>query len=261
MFYKINNIYYKYIFYIICFILILCYSIKIEYIIPNTPKKIYPINDYTNILTKEEIYFLNKKIIKYENITSIEIVVIIINSLFGDDPSLIGANWGQKWKIGKKIKSNGLILLISLKDKKISIQTGYGLEPYLTDLKCKKIINNIIKPNLIKRNYFLAIHQGTNEIFNLLKKHYYNKYKINNYKNKYIYNYLFIIICIIFYFFHKKKIMHSMAQKDIYQVPNFDYLDYHTYNNIESNSNTDKEEFDSFGNGGHFGGGGAQDNW
>ena len=52
-----------------------------------------------------------------------------------------------KRRIGKAEKNNGALILVSLDEKKMSIQTGYGLEGVLPDAICKRIIENEIKPS------------------------------------------------------------------------------------------------------------------
>ncbi|MDH3004162.1 MAG: TPM domain-containing protein [Flavobacteriia bacterium] len=127
------------------------------YDIPTPSKKIYPVNDYVGILSKKEILILNKKLIQIKKKFYSEILIVIINNIFNDNHNLIASNWGQKWKIGKKGKDNGIIILLIPKRKKISMQIGYGLEPYLTDALCKKMINNILP--IYNNNYYQTLNK------------------------------------------------------------------------------------------------------
>jgi uncharacterized protein len=77
-------------------------------------------------------------------------------------------------------KNNGVILLVSLGDRKLSIQTGYGLEGALPDVYTKRIIENDIKPLFKEGNYYAGIEAGTNSITSLIK----GEYKNENPKSK-----------------------------------------------------------------------------
>ena len=52
----------------------------------------------------------------------------------------------QAWKLGRKGKDNGILLLISRDDRKLRIEVGYGLEGTLTDLRSNEIIDQVIRP-------------------------------------------------------------------------------------------------------------------
>lgn len=241
-------------FFILFFIKTYSYN---NFIIPDKPNIIYPINDFVGILNDSEKRYLNNKIINYNKISSIEIVVIIIKNLNGNDPSLLASNWGQKWKIGKKKYSNGLVILLSINDRKISIQTGYGVEEYITDILSKQIIENKIKKYLSDGKYFLAIKNGTSYINKILN----NKYKKeNNSKNKLDNKYYSIIliasICIMYII---KKINNNKKEIISHTPPTPTYEVYEDFINNYPKKNI--EDFEGFGGGGTFGGGGSSDNW
>lgn len=243
-------IYQKNIIFFIKIFFFISISIKAQFIIPDKPKKIYPINDYSRILTDKEIKELNNEIIIFNKKKSIEIVISIIDSINSrENISMIATRWAEKWKIGEKKESNGIFILLISKDKKISIQTGYGIEPYLTDIICKKIINKII-PYIKKEEYYFAIKNILNIIFNKLK--YYDNKKINKINNiSEIYFLLIIIIFILYiYFFNKNKKYIFFGES--LMPPNI-YGEYNHENNEDNN-------FDGFGGGGSFGGGGASSN-
>lgn len=74
----------------------------------------------------------------------------------------------------RKKKNNGVILLIAIGDRKLSIQTGYGLEGALPDIYTKRIIENDIKPFFKEGNYYAGVDAGTNSIISLVKGEYKN---------------------------------------------------------------------------------------
>ncbi|WP_185858118.1 TPM domain-containing protein [Blattabacterium cuenoti] len=223
-----------------------------QFNIPEAPKKIYPIQDYVGVLSQKQIEKLNQKLISYYKTTSTEILVFIIQDLHGEDPNLLASQWGEKWKIGKFYKNNGIIILLSIHDKKISIQNGYGIEPYITDFLTIKIIKKV-KPILKKNLYYQAIDCGTQEIFKILKNKYHNQKEQNN-KNFSIWNLLTYvsIFLIMFYLFGIKKTNVSLLNTLF--ITNFLFRNQNSYHDRDDN-------FDGFGGGGNFGGGGGNSNW
>lgn len=45
----------------------------------------------------------------------------------------------NKWGVGKKGWDNGLLILVSNKDRRVEFETGYGLVGILPDIACKQI--------------------------------------------------------------------------------------------------------------------------
>ncbi len=236
-------------------IILICFFsnlLKGQFYIPEAPKKIYPVQDYAGVLSKKQIEKLNQKLISYSKITSTEILVPIIQDLKGEDPNLLASQWGEKWKIGKIHKNNGIIILLSIHDREISIQNGYGIEPYITDFLTMKIIKKI-KPILRNHLYYKAIDSGTQEIFHILKK----KYKKKQSKKIFSIWNLFTHMSSIFFIF---LLFYIFLMKQTTDVPFFNTL--LITNFLFKNKKYDHDEnFDGFGGGGNFGGGGGSGNW
>jgi uncharacterized protein len=139
-----------------------------QYEIPTTPNKQTSVYDYSKLLSSSEARRLEQKLLRYSDSTSTQIVLIIINSLKGEDINYLAANWAEKWKIGQKGKDNGVILMMSKNDRKVAIQTGRGTEGALTDLMSKRIIESRIIPEFKRGNYYKGLDKGTDGIFEVL---------------------------------------------------------------------------------------------
>ena len=124
--------------------------------------------DNAHVFSTNEKNFLEQKLIKYADTTSTQIVIATVNSLKGDDISLVSTQWAHKWGIGQKNEDNGIFILLSKGDRKIDISTGYGIEYRLTDLMAERIINQIMIPEFKTGNYFAGLDKGTTAIFQAL---------------------------------------------------------------------------------------------
>jgi uncharacterized protein len=132
------------------------------------------VNDYTNTLSATQKQQLEQKLVAFDDSTSNQVAVVIIKSVGEYDINEYALELGRKWGIGGKSKNNGVILLIALGDRKLSIQTGYGLEGALPDIYTKRIIENDIKPFFKDGDYYSGIEAGTNAIISLVKGEYKN---------------------------------------------------------------------------------------
>lgn len=182
-------------FFILIILLLGKSALYAQFTIPEAPSFQTSIYDYAALLTVSEKQIIEQKLIQYADSTSTQIVVATINSLNNDDINLVAAEWGEKWGVGQKEKGNGIFILISKGDRKMTIQNGYGIEPYLTDALSRQIIETEFTPYFKQGNYFGGIDKGTYAIFEVLK----GTYKNNSTKNSFDFSpiILFIIIIVI----------------------------------------------------------------
>lgn len=139
------------------------------YKIPEKPKFQTSVYDYVNLLTKEQKASLESKLVRYSDTTSTQIVVAIIASTEGENIAYLAANWGEKWGIGDALKDNGILILFAKDDRKITIQSGKGVEEFLTDFESKRIIERVIVPEFKKDNYYIGLDIGVEYIFRTLQ--------------------------------------------------------------------------------------------
>lgn len=126
---------------------------------PMSPPRI--VNDYVNLLNQQQFNMLESKLRKYRDTTSNEFAVVIVESIGQDDIDLYAAELAQKWGVGVKGKENGLLILVAVADRKISITTGYGLEGAIPDAYAKRVIERYITPNFRQERYFEGLDQAT----------------------------------------------------------------------------------------------------
>ncbi len=155
----------------ICLLLLVPKTVVAQFDIPPKPEitaqsSLY---DYINLLSPAQQNALKTKLITYADSTSTQIVIAIISSANGDDLSLVGAKWGQKWGIGQADEDNGILILLAKDDKQIDINTGYGIEYRLSDRMAERVINRVIIPEFKTGNFYSGLDKGTDAIFEILK--------------------------------------------------------------------------------------------
>ncbi|QRE05111.1 TPM domain-containing protein [Flavobacterium psychrophilum] len=144
-----------------------------QFSIPDIPKFQTSVYDYANVLSADQKSQLEKKLIKYSDSTTTQIVVITIESLQGENVNQLATKWGQKWGIGGTAKDdNGVVILLAKEERKIAINPGYGLEDRLTAGIGGEIIRNIIIPEFKAGSYYNGLDKGSDAIFDVFKGKY-----------------------------------------------------------------------------------------
>ncbi|MEO2050870.1 MAG: TPM domain-containing protein [Allomuricauda sp.] len=139
-----------------------------QFTIPKKPSVETSVYDFVDLLSNTQKRNLEQKLIRYSDSTSTQIVVAIISSTKGEDITYLGAQWGQAWGIGQADKDNGILILLATDDRRIAINTGYGVEGSLTDLMSKRIIERVIIPEFKKGDYYAGLDKGSDAIFQVL---------------------------------------------------------------------------------------------
>lgn len=138
--------------------------------LPEAPNHL--VTDYTGTLTGTEVQALERKLLAFEDSTSTQIAVVLIRTTEGYDVADYAVRLGQKWGVGGKKYNNGVILLAALEDRTVTIQTGYGMEGALPDIIAHRIIQNEIRPNFSRQQYYQGIDAATNAIIAYTKGEY-----------------------------------------------------------------------------------------
>lgn len=122
------------------------------------------VNDFAGMLTPDQVAYLEQKLVAYDDSTSNQVVVVIVNTLGDNEPAEYATKLGREWGVGTKANNNGLILLVAKNDRKVFIAPGYGLEGAIPDITAKSIVDNDILPNFRHNDYFAGIDAGTEAI-------------------------------------------------------------------------------------------------
>lgn len=186
-------------FVLLLFVLFSSNCIFSQFTIPEKPSLQTSVYDYAKLFNENEKTQLEEKLIRYSDTTTTQIVVITIESLKGEDVSLLATKWGQTWGVGGTAKDdNGVIILISKNDRKIAINPGYGLEDRLTAGIGGEIIRNIIIPEFKAGSYYNGVDKGTDALFDVFKGKYKGTRKQNQQKQDFpILPFIIIIVFII----------------------------------------------------------------
>lgn len=136
---------------------------------PQNPPRI--VNDFAGILNSDELNALENKLVRFNDSTSTQIAVVIIDDLNGYDPSEYAISLGEKWGVGQKGKDNGIVILIKPKKGnergQVFIATGKGLEGVIPDAIANRITDVEMIPRFKNGDYYGAIDAATDVLESL----------------------------------------------------------------------------------------------
>ena len=137
---------------------------QIEKYVPKRPDPPRLVNDFTKTLTAAQTEALEAKLVAYDDSTSNQVAIVVIPTT-GDYPiEDVALKILRDWGVGNKDKNNGIVLLVAKDDRKLRIETGYGLEGAIPDITAKNIIENEILPSFKEGNYYRGLDKGADAI-------------------------------------------------------------------------------------------------
>jgi uncharacterized protein len=132
-------------------------------VIPAAPPRYF--NDYAHVVSSSVGDQLNTKLEDFEKTTSDQVIVAVYPQMQSDSSiDDYTVRVARAWKVGQKLKNNGVVLFVFIQNRQMFIQVGYGLEGALPDALCKQITEYEIKPRFRTGDYTGGLTAGINAI-------------------------------------------------------------------------------------------------
>ena len=126
------------------------------------------VNDYAGVISPEQEAKITSLIVELEAKTGAEIAVLTIPSTEGEPIFDYAMRVAESWKVGKKGKDNGVLVVVAVQDRKMFILVGYGLEGILPDGLVGEIRDRYILPYFRQGKYGEGIFQGVNALAQII---------------------------------------------------------------------------------------------
>jgi uncharacterized protein len=125
--------------------------------------------DLAGVLPAQDAEQLTAQLKAHEEHTGNQVAVLILPSLEGEPLEEYSHRIATTWKLGRKGIDNGALLFIALKERKLRIEVGYGLEGTLTDLRSSRIIRQEIVPRFKAGDIPGGVRAGTEAILKTIE--------------------------------------------------------------------------------------------
>jgi uncharacterized protein len=114
------------------------------------------LSDYANVVDAASKQQIETYCYRVEQSVGVQVAAVTIPSLDGRDIETVANRLLRHFGVGSKKGDQGVLLLLSVNDKRNRIEVGYGVEQYLTDATSGTILRSI-RPELQAGNYGPAI--------------------------------------------------------------------------------------------------------
>lgn len=138
---------------------------------PQPTSKLF-VNDFANVIGEEDEEEIMKIGADLYTQTSAQVVVVTVDTLDGYDEKEYALELGREWGVGSKETNNGVVLLLSVSERRVTIQSGYGLEGCVTDAKSGQILDEYVVPYLKENDFSTGLTEGYKAVVSVVCNEY-----------------------------------------------------------------------------------------
>ncbi|GAB4365614.1 MAG: hypothetical protein Kow009_02370 [Spirochaetales bacterium] len=119
------------------------------------------VNDFAGVIDPDSARMMEQIAQAIEEKTGAQVAVVTVDSIAPyatiEDFSV---DLAQSWGIGRKGKDDGVLIVLAMKERKVRIEVGYGLEGAIPDSVAGRILDEQILPALRQQKWGTGLLQG-----------------------------------------------------------------------------------------------------
>lgn len=124
------------------------------------PRPEGPVADFAQVIPPETQQGIASMAKQLQQRTGVAVVVATLPSLEGRPLEETAVDLYRQWGIGQKEVNKGLLIMVAVKEKRLRLEVGYGLEAVITDAQAGQIRDQVIVPHLRQGDYAQGLSQG-----------------------------------------------------------------------------------------------------
>lgn len=128
------------------------------------------VTDLTGTLSPPERASLEAKLAALESSTGAQVAVLLVPTTQPEPIETYAIRVADAWKVGRKGKDDGAVLVVAKDDRKLRLEVGYGLEGAIPDAVAKRIVSEDIAPKFREGKFAEGIDAGVERIVGIVAR-------------------------------------------------------------------------------------------
>ena len=95
--------------------------------------------------------------------------VLLVPTTAPEDIAAYGIRVAEAWKIGRKGTDDGVILIVAVRDHRVRIEVGRGLEGAIPDAAAARVIREYLAPRFRANDYYGGVHDAIGALTSLIR--------------------------------------------------------------------------------------------
>ncbi|MBN9401627.1 MAG: TPM domain-containing protein, partial [Burkholderiales bacterium] len=127
-----------------------------------------PVMDQAGVLTPEQVRTLTGQVEALEKAHGSQLFVLLVPGTGAESIEQYARRVFDQWAVGREGIDDGVLLLVAVRDRRLRIEVGYGLEGAVTDVDAGRIIRERITPRFASGDLFGGIEAGVSSLSGLI---------------------------------------------------------------------------------------------
>lgn len=118
------------------------------------------VNDFAGVLSEESERrgeAIAREVLKKTGVT---VVAAAVSDMGGESVERYATDLFEAWGVGRKREDRGVLLLVAVKERRVRIEVGYGLEGVLNDGRVGEVLDSYITPHLADNDWDSGVLLG-----------------------------------------------------------------------------------------------------
>jgi uncharacterized protein len=126
--------------------------------------------DTAGLVSAADAETLNRKLAAFEQESGAQFIIYTFPSIENESIEDFTIRCVERWKVGQAKYDNGLVLFVFVKERKIRIEVGYGLEGTITDAFSSRVIREVIAPYFQRSDWAGGLNAGADALMSAIRK-------------------------------------------------------------------------------------------
>jgi len=144
-------------------------SLSVSALALDVPNLSGRVNDYADLLSPAAEARIEQTLATLEQDEGAQVVVLTIDSLDAEQLEEYSLRVAETWKLGREEQDDGALLLIAKNDRKMRIEVGYGLEPVLTDVMSRRVLDQVLRPRFRAGDFDGGVERAVDAVDGLIR--------------------------------------------------------------------------------------------
>ena len=118
------------------------------------------VNDFASVIPPDTRKIMENLAEELLQKTGTAVVVATVQTIDDSDPETYANELYDNWGIGKKGEDKGVLIFLALQERRVRIETGYGVEGILPDGLVGSILDEYVVPYLKQNDYGKGLLNG-----------------------------------------------------------------------------------------------------
>ena len=135
--------------------------------LPPTPPRHF--NDGASLVSAEMAQRLDEKLVSFERESGHQVMVATFTVLPFPPMEEFTLRTANAWGVGRKGRDDGVVLFVFVKDRKMRLEVGRGLEAVLTDEASQQILDQDVAPAFRRGEFGAGLEAGIDAVLARLR--------------------------------------------------------------------------------------------